>query len=125
MKFAWTFLRESSVVALAVVVLCSTSRRQAPRASQPEVFSAPISQPPIRAMGCRSAVARDLPPAVIDRAKGLTLQALSSVLLGSQLPAGRGSGNSSPGKKMACAASATIMVNGAKATKRRGRVCQR
>src|SRR5215208_3906382 len=30
-----------------------------------------------------------LPPAVIDRAKGLTLQALASVLLGSRLPAGR------------------------------------
>src|SRR6185436_9094370 len=28
----------------------------------------------------------DLPPAVVDRAKGLTLQGLSSALLGSQMP---------------------------------------
>src|SRR5579863_8731908 len=31
----------------------------------------------------------DLPPAVIDRAKGVTLQALASALLGSQLPEGK------------------------------------
>src|SRR5215467_9432729 len=31
----------------------------------------------------------DLPPAVVDRAKGVTLQAISSVLLGYQAPAGR------------------------------------
>src|SRR5712671_2138899 len=31
----------------------------------------------------------DLPAAVVDRAKGLTLQNLASALLGSQMPAGR------------------------------------
>src|SRR5687767_2700959 len=31
----------------------------------------------------------DLPPAVVDRAKGVTLHGLASVLLGSQTPAGR------------------------------------
>ena len=31
----------------------------------------------------------DLPAAVVDRAKGVTLQALSSALLGSQMPASR------------------------------------
>ena len=31
----------------------------------------------------------DLPPEVVDRAKGLTLQALASVLIGSQTPSGR------------------------------------
>src|SRR5260221_13792201 len=31
----------------------------------------------------------DLPPEVVDRAKGVTLQALSSALLGSQMPASR------------------------------------
>ena len=31
----------------------------------------------------------DLPPEVVDRAKGLTLHALASALLGSQLPGGR------------------------------------
>ena len=31
----------------------------------------------------------DLPEAVVDRAKGVTLQALSSALLGSQMPASR------------------------------------
>ncbi len=30
----------------------------------------------------------DLPPEVVDRAKGLTLHALASVLLGSQTPGG-------------------------------------
>ncbi|MGH8057489.1 MAG: MmgE/PrpD family protein, partial [Candidatus Entotheonellia bacterium] len=31
----------------------------------------------------------DLPPAVVDRAKGVTLHSLASVLLGSQFPAGQ------------------------------------
>ena len=31
----------------------------------------------------------DLPPAVVDRARGVTLHTLASVLIGSQTPAGR------------------------------------
>ena len=59
----------------------------------------------------------DLPPAVIDRAKGLTLQALSSVLLGYQTPAGREAVTLMSEEEAGARNGATIMVNGAKLTK--------
>jgi 2-methylcitrate dehydratase PrpD len=59
----------------------------------------------------------DLSPAVIDRAKGLTLQALSSVLLGSQSPAGREAIKLVTEEESGVRNGATIMVDGAKATK--------
>ena len=59
----------------------------------------------------------DLPPAVIDRAKGLTLQAISSVLLGAQLPAGKEAIAVINQEEAGARNGATIMVNGARATK--------
>jgi 2-methylcitrate dehydratase PrpD len=59
----------------------------------------------------------DLPPAVVDRAKGITLQALSSVLLGSQSPAGREAVKLVTEEETAARNGATIMVDGSKATK--------
>jgi 2-methylcitrate dehydratase PrpD len=59
----------------------------------------------------------DLPPAVIDRAKGLTLQALSSALLGSQLPKGKEAVKLMLEEEAGSRGSATILVNGAKVTK--------
>jgi hypothetical protein len=59
----------------------------------------------------------DLPPAVVDRAKGVTLQALSSALLGSQLPAGQEAVGLMLEEESGARGGATIMVNGAKVTK--------
>ena len=59
----------------------------------------------------------DLPPAVIDRAKGLTLQALSSVLLGYQSPAGREAVTLMSEEEAGVRQGATILVNGSRATR--------
>ena len=59
----------------------------------------------------------DLPPEVVDRAKGLTLQALASALLGSQLPAGRQAIELVTREEAGVPNGATLMVDGARATK--------
>ena len=59
----------------------------------------------------------DLPADVIDRAKGLTLQNLSSALLGAQLPAGQQAIAFITQEEAGVADGATIMVTGTKATK--------
>ena len=59
----------------------------------------------------------DLPPDVVDRAKGVALQALSSLLLGSQLPAGQEAVKLITEEEASVRNGATIMVNGAKVTK--------
>ena len=59
----------------------------------------------------------DLPPEVVDRAKGLTLQALASALLGSQLPAGRQAIELVTREEAGVPAGVTVMVDGARATK--------
>ena len=59
----------------------------------------------------------DLPPEVVDRAKGLTLQALASALLGSQLPAGRQAVELVTREEGGVPNGATVMVDGASATK--------
>lgn len=59
----------------------------------------------------------DLPSAVVDRARGLMLQALSSVLLGSQTPAGQEAIKVIGTEEAGVRNGATVMVNGAKATR--------
>ena len=59
----------------------------------------------------------DLPPAVIDRAKGVTIQALASVLVGSQLASGREAVNLISEEEAGVRNGATIMVSGARVTK--------
>jgi 2-methylcitrate dehydratase PrpD len=59
----------------------------------------------------------DLPAAVVDRVKGLTLHALSSLLLGSQLPGGREAVGLVTEEESGVTNGATIMVTGAKVTK--------
>jgi 2-methylcitrate dehydratase PrpD len=59
----------------------------------------------------------DLPADVVDRAKGLTLQNLSSALLGSQLPAGQQAIKFITEEESGVADGATIMVAGTRATK--------
>ena len=59
----------------------------------------------------------DLPPAVIDRAKGVTLHSLASVLLGSQSSAGQQATQLMVAEESGVRNGATIMVNGATVTK--------
>ena len=65
-------------------------------------------------VGLRS---EDLPPAVVDRAKGVTLHSLASVLLGSQSPAGQQAVKLITEEEAGVRKGATIMVNGSKVTK--------
>jgi 2-methylcitrate dehydratase PrpD len=59
----------------------------------------------------------DLPPDVIDRAKGVTLHALASVLLGAQRPEGEHAVQLIAEEEAGVTPGATIMVYGTKATK--------
>ena len=54
----------------------------------------------------------DLPPEVVDRAKGVTLQALASVLLGAQTPAGRSAVKLIVDEELGVNKGASIMVDG-------------
>lgn len=59
----------------------------------------------------------DLPPEVVDRAKGVTLHALASILIGSQTAAGRNAVRLITEEEAGMRDGATIMVEGARATK--------
>src|SRR5262252_5105649 len=59
----------------------------------------------------------DLPPEVVDRAKGLTLHGLASVLLGSLTPGGRQAVKLIGDEEAGVKSGATIMVDGARVTK--------
>ena len=59
----------------------------------------------------------DLPPAVVDRAKGVTLHSLASVLLGSQSLAGQQAVQLINAEESGVSHGATIMANGATVTK--------
>ena len=59
----------------------------------------------------------DLPPAVVDRAKGVTLHSLASVLLGSQLPSGQQAVKLVTDEEAGVRRGATIMVDGTVVTK--------
>jgi 2-methylcitrate dehydratase PrpD len=59
----------------------------------------------------------DLPPTVVDRAKGVTLHGLASVLLGSQTTGGQQSVQLITGEESGVSRGATIMVDGGTVTK--------
>ncbi|HWI12984.1 MAG TPA: MmgE/PrpD family protein [Burkholderiales bacterium] len=59
----------------------------------------------------------DLPPAVVDRAKGVTLQAITSVLVGSQSRAGQQAVKLIADEELGVRTGATILVDGRKVTK--------
>ena len=59
----------------------------------------------------------DLPPAVVDRAKGVTLQGLASALIGSQTPDGRQAVALITEEEAGVTQGATILVSGTRATK--------
>src|SRR5438876_2007937 len=60
---------------------------------------------------------QDLPAAVVDRAKGVTLHGLASVLLGSEAPGGRQAVKLITEEEAGVKNGATIMVDGARVTK--------
>ena len=60
---------------------------------------------------------QDLPAGVVDRAKGVTLHSLASVLLGSQSPGGRQAVKLITEEEAGVRDGATIMVDGARVTK--------
>jgi 2-methylcitrate dehydratase PrpD len=60
---------------------------------------------------------QDLPAEVVDRAKGVTLHSLASVLLGSQSPGGRQAVKLITEEEAGVSVGATIMVDGARVTK--------
>ena len=59
----------------------------------------------------------DLPPEVVDRAKGVTLHALASILIGSQTAPGRNAVKLIKDEESGVRNGATIMVDGGRATK--------
>ena len=59
----------------------------------------------------------DLPPEVVDRAKGLTLHALASVLIGSQTPHGRTAVKIITNEELGVDRGATILVDGRTVTR--------
>ena len=59
----------------------------------------------------------DLPPAVVDRAKGVTLHGLASALIGSETPDGRQAVTLITGEEAGVTSGATILVSGARVTK--------
>ena len=58
-----------------------------------------------------------LPPAVVDRAKGVTLQSLSSILIGARNPAGKHAVKLMADEEAGVRRGATILVTGEKVTK--------
>jgi len=59
----------------------------------------------------------DLPPEVVDRAKGVTLHGIASILLGSQMSGGQQSVRLITGEESGVTKGATIMVDGSTVTK--------
>jgi hypothetical protein len=59
----------------------------------------------------------DLPAAVVDRVKGLTLQNLASALVGSQLPAGRQAVALVTNEEAGVRSGASILVSGSRVTR--------
>ena len=57
----------------------------------------------------------DPPPEVVDRAKGVTLHSLTSVLLGSQSPSGQQAVRLSTAEEAGVGHGATIMLHGTRA----------
>ena len=59
----------------------------------------------------------DLPPDVVDRAKGVTLQALASILIGSQTPGARNAVKLITEEEPGVTKGATILVDGTTVTR--------
>jgi 2-methylcitrate dehydratase PrpD len=118
------FLKRSGLVALAASPWASPAQQTSQQTSRAAGTarsgqSAGVNQSLSRQFARWAAGLRyeDLPATVVDRAKGLTLQALSSVLLGYQTPAGQEAIKLVLEEEAAASNGASVMVNGTKATK--------
>jgi 2-methylcitrate dehydratase PrpD len=119
-----SFLRDSALAAGGIVGGAPRSSAVAaafaPQAAAPADRRRPASSRSLSRQFAQWVVSvryEDLPAAVIDRAKGLTLQNLASALLGSQLPAGQQAVQFVVGEEAGVRSGATIMVNGTRVTK--------
>ena len=121
------FLRDSSVAAASLAGIAQRATGSAfaqneplrPPATTPYNPERDVPHPTLSRQLARWAAGlryEDLPPEVTDRARGVTLQALSSLLLGSQLPEGK-EAVALVTEEEAGVRGATIMVSGAKATR--------
>jgi 2-methylcitrate dehydratase PrpD len=113
------FLRESALAAIAGSSLAAFAQETYPGVPAPRQENSK-SGPSLSRQFARWVAGlryEDMPPTVIDRAKGLTLQALSSVLLGYPAPAGREAVTLMSEEEAGARNGATIMVSGAKVTK--------
>ena len=122
------FLRDSGLAAASIAGLAAVPRRAAlaqeaplsPPSTKPYDPERDIPHPTLSRQFARWVSTlrfEDLPPEVIDRAKGVTLQALSSLLLGSELPEGKEAVELVTAEDASLAGGATILVGGAKATR--------
>ncbi len=116
-----SFLRDSAFAAGSLIGIAGQRPAIAfgLKAQQSSSVPAPSSKPLSRQFAQWVVALRheDLPAAVVDRAKGLTLQNLASALLGSQLPAGQQAVKFISDEEAGVRIGATIMVNGTRVTK--------
>jgi 2-methylcitrate dehydratase PrpD len=116
-----TFLRQSGLAAIAGSSLAAFAQQTSAQQTQPaRQGDRKASGPSLSRQFARWAAGlryEDLPAAVVDRAKGLTLQAISSVLLGYQSPAGLEAVKLMSEEEAGVRNGARIMVNGSKVTK--------
>jgi 2-methylcitrate dehydratase PrpD len=120
-----SFLRDSGVAAAGIFGMATASpviafaQRGAPGASPDNRRQAGSSVPLSRQFAQWVANLRydDLPPEVVDRAKGVTLQALTSALLASQSPRIQQGVKLIIEEESAMRNGATLLVNGTKVTK--------
>jgi 2-methylcitrate dehydratase PrpD len=122
------FLRDSGVAAASIAGLAAVPTGAAlaqtaqlrPPSTSPYNPEQEIPHPTLSRQFARWAAAlryENLPPEVVDRAKGVTLHAMSSVLLGSQLPEGKEAVQLVTEEESGVRNGSTIMVSGAKATR--------
>jgi len=120
-----TFLRDSAIAAGSIAGIAATPPAMAFALAPQETVARraatlPSSSPSLSRQFAQWVVGLrydDLPAAVIDRAKGLTLQNLASALLGSQMPAGRQAVKFVADEEAGVRNGATIMVDGTRVTK--------
>ena len=114
------FLRDSALATMGFAGVMGQRARTAPIAQQERSIRTAVGSKSLSRQFAEWVVRlryEDLPADVVDRAKGLTLQNLSSALLGAQLPAGQQAITFITQEEAGVTGGATIMVAGTKATK--------
>jgi 2-methylcitrate dehydratase PrpD len=118
-RFLWDSWFTAGGIAATAAVSPVISFAQEPQ-QKPQEIRRTVPAPSLSRQFARWVVGlryENLPPAVIDRAKGLTVQALASVLVGSQLPGGQEAVKLISEEEAGVRNGATIMVSGARVTK--------